>query len=116
MNLADILMEMHATLPARRGNLYEQYVEKPRAGGGTRRHGPYYVWTRCEDGKMVSSRVAREDAPRVRQELAQGKRLASLINQMWKQAEAMADKAGDIKKKQNSGGSKRPRVNSSPQP
>jgi hypothetical protein len=99
MNLADILIEMQATLPARRGNLYEQYFERPRSGGGTRRHGPYYVWTRSEGGKMVSNRVAREDAPRVRQELAQGKRLASLIDQLWQQAEAMADKAGDIKKR-----------------
>jgi hypothetical protein len=106
MTLSDHLVELHACLPARRGNLYEQYYEQPRSGGGTRRHGPYYVWTRCEQGKMVSSRVAREDVQRVRQEIARGKRLAVLIDQLWKRAEEMAAMPDDFKKKTKSGRSK----------
>ena len=116
MTIPDLLLELQACLPARRGNLYEQYYELPRSGGGTRRNGPYYVWTRCDHGKMVSSRIAREDAPRVRQEIARGKRLASLIDQLWKRAEDMAILPDDTKKKTRSGRSKRQPGNLSAQP
>jgi len=91
-----------AALPARRGNLYEQYFEREGADGKARRLGPYYVWTRCEDGRMVSERVAREDVPRVREEIAKGKLLDELIGQMWKLAEDMARDAGGTKKKRSS--------------
>lgn len=91
---------MQTVLPARRGNLYEQYMERPGADGKTKRYGPYYVWTRCEDGKMVSSRVAREDAPRVREDIARGKELSGLIDQLWKLAEEQAQAAEDGKKKE----------------
>lgn len=99
MTLSDFFAAVQTVLPARRGNLYEQYFERKGAHGKLRRNGPYYVWTRCEGGKMVSSRVAREDAPRVREEIARGKRLDSLINELWTLAEHMAQDARDTKKK-----------------
>jgi hypothetical protein len=99
MTLSEFFTAVHAALPARRGNLYEQYLEREGADGQRRRNGPYYVWTRCEGGKMVSSRVPREDAPRVREEMSRGKRLEGLIGQLWKLAEDMARDAGDAKKK-----------------
>lgn len=99
MTLREFFTAVQAVLPARRGNLYEQYMERKGADGQTRRFGPYYVWTRCEGGKMVSSRVPREDASRVREEIAQGKQLTDLIGQLWKLAEEMARNAGDAKKK-----------------
>ena len=77
------------------------YLERPGADGKTRHYGPYYVWTRCEEGKMVSSRVRREDAPRVREEIARGKVLDNLIGQLWKLAEDLARDAGDAKKKRS---------------
>jgi len=99
MKLGEFFTAVQAALPARRGNLYEQYFEREGAGGKLRRNGPYYVWTRCEGGRMVSSRVAREQAPRVREEIARGKRLEGLISQLWKLAEDMARDVGDAKKK-----------------
>jgi hypothetical protein len=99
MKLSEFFTAVQTVLPARRGNIYEQYLEREGADGKARRFGPYYVWTRCEGGKMVSSRVPREDAPRVREEISRGKRLEGLIGQLWKLAEDMARDAGDAKKK-----------------
>jgi len=101
MTLTDFFSAVQAVLPARRGNLYEQYFEREGANGKLRRNGPYYVWTRCEDGRMVSSRIAREDAPRVRAEIARGKQLENLIRELWKLAEDRARDARDAKKKRS---------------
>ena len=97
MKLNEFFTSVQAALPARRGNLYE----REGADGQPRRYGPYYVWTRCEGGKMVSERVTQEDAPRVRDEIARGKVLDRLIGQLWKVAEDLARNAGDIKKKRS---------------
>jgi hypothetical protein len=102
MTLSEFFTAVQTLVPARRGNLYEQHFERAGADGKTRRYGPYYVWTRCEEGKMVSSRVSREDAPRVREEIARGKLLDGLINQLWKLAEDLARDAGGSKKKRAS--------------
>jgi len=99
MNLSEFFTAVQTVMPARRGNLYEQYLEREGADGKTRRFGPYYVWTRCEGGQMVSSRVPREDVPRVREEISRGKQLDGLIGQLWKLAEDLARNAGDVKKK-----------------
>ena len=100
--MSEFFTAVAGALPARRGNLYEQYFERESADGTARRNGPYYVWTRCEGGRMVSERVAREDAHRVREEIARGKLLDGLIGQLWKLAEDLARDAGDIKKKKSS--------------
>ena len=115
MTLSDCFTAMQAALPARRGNLYEQYIERKGANGKLRRNGPYYVWTRCEGGRMVSERVAREDVPRVREEIARGKQIENLIRELWALAEGRAREAGDIKKK-NSHRSRGRRRPSSPRP
>lgn len=107
MILSDFFTSVQTVLPARRGNLYEQYFERKGAHGKLRRYGPYYVWTRCEGGKMVSSRIARDDAPRVREEIARGKQLDRLIGELWKLAEDMARDAGDAKKKNSNRSTRR---------
>jgi hypothetical protein len=99
MKLSEFVTAVQAALPARRGNLYEQYFERQMGDGQSRRYGPYYVWTRCEEGTMRSERIASEDVPRVRAEIANGKVLDRLVDQLWKLAEGMARDAGDIKKK-----------------
>jgi hypothetical protein len=99
MTLSEFFTAVQAALPARRGNLYEQYLQREGADGQMRRNGPYYVWTRCEGGKMVSDRVARDDVPRVREEIARGKLLDGLIDRLWELAEDLARNAGDAKKK-----------------
>lgn len=115
MKLTDFFTAVQAALPARRGNLYEQYYKRKGAHDQTRRYGPYYVWTRCEGGRMVSERVAQEDVPRVREEIAKGKALDHLIGQLWKLAEDLARDAGDSKKKTSDRSKGRPPP-SSPRP
>lgn len=101
MTLTEFFTAVHAAMPARRGNLYEQHFKRKGANGSTRRFGPYYVWTRCENGRMVSERIAREDVPRVREEIARGKALDGLLNQLWLLAEDLARSVGDAKKKKS---------------
>jgi hypothetical protein len=101
MTLSEFVMAVQAVLPARRGNLYEQYFEREGADGKPRHYGPYYVWTRCEGGRMISERVAQADMPRVREEIARGKVLDGLIGQLWKLAEDLSRDAGNIKKKKS---------------
>jgi hypothetical protein len=115
MTLNEFFTATQAALPARRGNLYQQYFERKGVNGKTRRYGPYYVWTRCEGGKMVSHRVAQEDVSRVQQEIARGKTLGRLIDELWKLAEKLARDAGDTKKK-TSTNSKGRRPHLSPKP
>lgn len=107
MTLSELFTAVQAALPARRGNLYKQYLDRAGADGKPRRYGPYYVWTRCEDGKMVSSRVAREDVPRVKEEIARGKELNGLVGQLWKLAEELAQAAEGAKKKRSSRSTRR---------
>lgn len=115
MTLSEFFTAVQAALPARRGNLYEQYLEREGADGQRRRNGPYYVWTRCEGGKMLSERVTREDVPRVREEIARGKLLDGLIGQLWKLAEGLARDAGGAKKKTSSNSTgRRPRSSQRP--
>jgi len=113
MTLMDFFTAVQAALPARRGNLYEQHLRKKGANGMTKRFGPYYVWTRCEQGRMVSERVPREDVPRVREEIARGKALDGLLGQLWKLAEDLARSAGDVKKKRSSRSKGQPPASSS---
>ena len=99
MKASELFTALASTLPARRGNVYEQYYERQGVDGKARRQGPYYVWTRCEDGQMVSERISKEDVGRVREEIARGKLLEELIGKVWKLAETMARDAGGVKKK-----------------
>jgi len=110
MKLSDFFSDVAGTLPARRGNLYKQYYKRQDKDGKVRRCGPYYVWTRCVDGKMVSERVPKEEVPRVREEIDRGKVLDSLLRQLWTLAENMARDAGDLKKKKSSRSIRRPRL------
>ena len=115
MTLGEFFTAVQAALPARRGNLYEQYLDREGADGQKRRNGPYYVWTRCEGGRMVSDRLAREDVPRVREEITRGKLLNGLMGQLWKLAEDLARNAGDAKKKRSSSSTgRRPRSSRRP--
>ena len=54
----------------RRGQLSEQYIEKPGADGKLKRYGPYYVWQASLKGQKRSVRVGRDSAEEVREDLA----------------------------------------------
>ncbi len=115
MSLDSIFASILKAIPARRGRLFEQYYTRTASDGTERRIGPYYVLTRSVNGKTVSERVRREDAPRVREELARGETLAGLVEKLWEAAEGAAG-SGRVKKKNSSAGSKAPRPHSSRKP
>lgn len=100
MELPQIFAEIAASIPARRGRLFEQYSTRTAADGTVRRTGPYYVLTRSVNGRTVSERVKAEDAPRVREEIERGARLAALFEKIWEMAEGAVRQARDPKKKQ----------------
>lgn len=114
MSLDSIFAGMLKAIPARRGRLFEQYYTRTGSDGKARRIGPYYVLTRSVNGKTVSERVRRKDAPRVREELARGEQLAGLVEKLWEAAEGAAG-SGRVKKN-SSARSKAPRPHSSRKP
>ncbi len=111
MEQSQVLMELGKIGAARRGQLSEQWYQTRGKGGEIRRTGPYYVLARCVEGKKSFVRVAREEAPRVKEELAQGKAAAALIGEFWANAEALADEkktAGRPARKPSARNSARP--------
>lgn len=99
MTFTELTKELIGALPARRGNIYPAMIRKKRPDGSVRENGPYYIWTRCEDGKMKSSYVPEADVSRYKQEIESGHRLEELIKKLWKLAEGLADS----KKKRRAG-------------
>lgn len=91
MSLAALTAKIIGSMPARRGNVYQTTIRKRRADGTVRENGPYYIWTRCEEGRMKSSYVPAADVSRFRQETENGRKLAALIEELWRLAEGMAD-------------------------
>lgn len=110
MSLDSIISNILKNIPARRGRLFEQYYASTGKDGKERKTGPYFVLTRSVNGKTMSERVKREDAPQVKEELARGETLAGLIEKLWDAAEAAA-KSG--RKKNSSAKSKVPHQHSS---
>jgi len=90
MTLAELTVKIIESFPARRGNVYPMTIRKTRPDGSVRENGPYFVWTRCEGGKMRSSYVPAADVPRYRREIESGRRLEGLIGELWKLAEGAA--------------------------
>jgi len=107
MQLPQILAGITGCLPARRGKLFKQYYPRVDASGTTQQMGPYYVLTRSVNGKTVSRRISREDAPRVQAEIDRGEALSALVEKLWEVAESAAEQPDDPKKKIRSGNSKR---------
>ena len=91
MSLATLTSKIIGSMPARRGNVYETTIRKRRPDGTVRENGPYHIWTRCEGGRMKSSYVPAADVPRFRQEIENGRKLAALMEELWRMAEGMSD-------------------------
>jgi|LSQX01.1.fsa_nt_gb hypothetical protein len=108
MQLHEILTQITACLPARRGKLFKQYFTRTDANGAVQKMGPYYVLTRSVRGKTVSKRIKAEDAPRVQAEIDRGEALSALFEKIWKMAESVAEQSSDPKKKRRSGKPKKP--------
>lgn len=80
--IESILRRIASVGAARRGELSEYWVERPGAGGATRRHGPYYVLQWRSAGRKHSLHVKAADAERVREETARGKTVAALLEEL----------------------------------
>lgn len=90
MEQSQVLRELGKIGAARRGQLSEQWYEVKGPDGQVRRTGPYYVWARCVEGQKTFTRVPREEAARVKEDMARGKAAAALIGEFWANAEALA--------------------------
>lgn len=91
MEQREVLTRLGTIGAARRGQISEQWFESKNLGGKVRRTGPYYVWQRFVEGRKISVRIPREDAPRAMEELRRGKEAVELIGQFWANAESVAE-------------------------
>lgn len=78
----ELLDEIGSIDRLRRGQLSEQYIEKPATDGTMKRYGPYYVWQASINGKKRSHRIDREAGDQVREELAAYKRYEKLCDEL----------------------------------
>jgi len=93
MTTQEILDGLAAVGAARRGQITEQWYAVKGADGRERRQGPYYVWTRYDDGKKLTSRVSREETERAFGEIGRGREMGRLIGELWRNAETLAEGA-----------------------
>jgi hypothetical protein len=74
-----VVEQMLALGPMKRGTLSEQYLSVPQKGQEEPAlRGPYYVLSRKLSGKTVSERIAPKRVERVRQEIGQYNRFVEL--------------------------------------
>lgn len=59
------------------------------------RHGPYYEWGRIEDGRLIHSKLSRDEAQRFVQAMRQYRRLKRLLRR-WQQASVQAMLAENV--------------------
>jgi hypothetical protein len=106
------LNQLMAIGTARRGQLSEQYYERKAADGTVRRTGPYYVWQRWVDGRKQSVRVPAEAIAQVKADLARGRQVQELFDELFASMEQSAIR-GDADSKKKRGRSKRPKAGKS---
>lgn len=74
------LMEIKS---ARRGQISEQYYERKTDDGRTVKVGPYYVWQRWVKGQKVSVRIPPEYLAQVREDLAKGREVQKIFDDLF---------------------------------
>ena len=79
---AAVLEQLMAIDGARRGQLSTQYYTRKTAEGRTVRQGPYYVWQRYVKGQKRSVRVGRQQIDRVQAELARGREVQTILDDL----------------------------------
>ena len=97
MTQSEILDTLSKVGAARRGQITEQWYTVKAADGTERRQGPYYVWTRYDGGKKLTSRVRGLEADRARREIEKGRDIDRLVGEFWRNAEAEAEGAAEKK-------------------
>lgn len=79
----EILEELAALELMQRGTLSEQYFERPSPDGkGTVRLGPYFKFQVWQDGRNHTRSVPAEQAPDLRQDIANHHRFGQLCGQL----------------------------------
>ena len=97
---AAALEQLMAIDSARRGQLSPQYYTRKTADGRSVRQGPYYVWQRYVKGQKRSVRVNRQQIDRVQAELARGREVQAILDELWTVLEQTAAEGDqDTKKK-----------------
>jgi hypothetical protein len=96
---AAALEQLLAIDGARRGQLSMQYYTRKTADGRTVRQGPYYVWQRYVKGRKRSVRVNRQQIGRVQAELARGREVQAILDELWAILEQTAAQADEHAKK-----------------
>lgn len=100
---AEILGDLAAIGPLRRGQLTEQLYSVKGKDGKLHSQGPYYVLTWSDGGKKNTRRIPASDVPAVRGELARGKTAQDLVREYFRAKEAEADAPSKKKTRKNAG-------------
>ena len=98
----ELIKEIAGIERLRRGQLSEQYIEKPAADGKMKRYGPYYVWQASLKGRKRSVRVSRQNAEEVREDLGayqQYRELCEELADVTEQITCLGPAAAEGKKK-----------------
>ena len=101
----EILAQLAALGPMRKGSLSEQYVQTVLKDGSKSQRGPYTVYTCKENGKTLSRRLSRQDeVARYREQIATFRRFQQLTADLARIGQQLADleAAGDEGCKKNS--------------
>ena len=103
-HIHDTIEQILSLGPARRGQLSEQFLKGRRKDGSEVLRGPYYVLQWYEGGRKMSARVPKDQVPRVREELARGKRVEAMLRDA---EEALWTELADPAQKQTTAASAR---------
>jgi len=101
----ELLAQLAALGPMRKGTLSDQYVQTVLKDGSHRRRGPYTVYTFKERGQTLSRRLSdREQIARYREQIATFRRFQELSAQLVQVGQRLADLdvSGDQGGKKNS--------------
>ena len=111
-HIHDTIEQILSLGPARRGQLSEQFLKGRLKDGTEVKRGPYYVLQWYEGGEKKSARVPKEQVPRVREELARGRRAEAMLRDaeeaLWKRLADPAQKKTKATGARSCGRSKRP--------
>ena len=101
----ELLAQLGALGPMRKGTLNEQYVQAILKDGTPSRRGPYTVYTFKEHGQTISRRLSdREQIACHRQQIANFRRFQELTAELARLGQQLADleAAGQAEGKKNS--------------
>lgn len=88
----EIIDEIRKISSMRRGTINEQYLKVPRKDKESSLRGPYYVLTRKENGRTVSTRVRSNELEELKKETEAYKKFNQLSNEFVAIAEELTDK------------------------